>query len=138
MDDKRFYLMTYDAFGRLVKVRDRRTSGMPVVADYRYNGLGHRIGWHYDTAGSSSSEPDGTLDSSDPWFHFVYDDRWRMVATYRSSKWSGETGYSLDPLPKEQFVYHAAGEDGRGNSSYIDACVVRQRNPSAAGRALCE
>lgn len=47
-------------------------------------------------------------------FHFGYDERWRIVATYRST----------DTSPKELFVYHCAG--GMGGSSYIDAVVLRE------------
>lgn len=42
----------------------------------------------------------------------------RLVATYRDS----------DSDPKERFLYHAAGLDGRGGSSYIDAVVFRDRD----------
>ncbi len=55
----------------------------------------------------------------------MYDDRWRMVATYRGVHWGDAAGYAVDPLPKEQFIHHAAGQDGFGSASYIDAAVLR-------------
>ena len=84
------------------------------MAEYTYSGLGHRIGWHYDV------DADGTVEdtSDDPWIRFVYDDRWRIVGTFRAS----------DSSPKEQFVYHNAGADGRGGSSYIDTVICRDRD----------
>ncbi len=86
-------------------LRKINTQASALVAEYRYNGLGFRTAWHYDV------DEDGTVEntSDDPWFYFCYDERWRMVATYRSS----------DSTPKEQFAYHAAGYggvDGHGSS----------------------
>ncbi|MBX3384903.1 MAG: hypothetical protein KF864_15505 [Phycisphaeraceae bacterium] len=97
-----------DAFGRLTTVKTR--GGSPAtVSEYRYNGLGHRIGWRSDT------NFDSTVDGSDPWYWFVYDDRWRVVATYRGS----------DAHPKERFIHHNAGVGGFGGSSYIDSVILR-------------
>ncbi len=78
-DDKRHFTYEYDPFGRLRKVNT--TVSPRLVAEYRYNGLGHRIGWHYDV------DADGTVESTsdDPWYYFAYDDLWRIVATFRSS-----------------------------------------------------
>lgn len=69
-DDAQHHEYVYDAFGRLRKVKNQSSV---VVAEYRYNGLGQRITWHYDV------DADGTLESTshDPRYHFVYDDRWR-------------------------------------------------------------
>jgi len=90
-DDGRDYKYIYDAFNRLVKVTTR--GGSPVtVAEYKYNGLGYRIGWHYDV------DVDADVDGSDPWYYFLYDERWRIVATFRGT----------DAKPKDQYVYHAA------------------------------
>gem|GEM_PF-4363673 len=89
-----------------------RTSGNPTIAEYRYDGLGQRNGWHYDINAS------GTVDSSDPWVWFVHDDRWRQVATFRGG----------DTSPKERFVHHNAGLDGFGGSSYIDSVILADRN----------
>ncbi len=55
-----------------------------------------------------------------------------MVATYRGVHWGDEAGYAVDPLPKEQFIYHTAGQDGHGSASYIHAAVLRQRDTSTA------
>jgi RHS repeat-associated protein len=61
------------------------------------------------------------VDSNDPWFYFCYDERWRSVATYRST----------DSDPKERFAYHAAGLDGYGSSSYIDTVILRDKDKSS-------
>ncbi|MEE9130850.1 MAG: RHS repeat-associated core domain-containing protein [Phycisphaerales bacterium] len=109
-DDAENYEYEYDPFGRLRKVK--KTSDQTLVAEYTYSGLGHRIGWHYDV------DSDNDVDANDPWIRFVYDERWRIVGTFRAS----------DSSPKEQFVYHNAGADGRGGSSYIDTVICRDRD----------
>ena len=63
-DDDEHYKYVYDAFGRLRFVKDTDDPN-PVIATYRYNGLGHLI----------SVEQNSTVT------HNVYDDRWRIVAT---------------------------------------------------------
>jgi RHS repeat-associated protein len=100
------------------------------IAEYIYDGLGQRIGWHYDVNASGSGP-----DASDPWFWFLHDDRWRIVATYRVSGGSGSGAASFqhssattDANPKERFVFHAAGLDGSGGSSYLDSLVLTQRD----------
>ena len=45
-DDGRDYKYIYDGFGRLAEVQKHGSS--TIVAQYRYNGLGYRTGWHYD------------------------------------------------------------------------------------------
>lgn len=101
-DDDQHYTYKYDAFGRLREVWT--TGGSPdLVAEYRYNGLGHRIAWHYDvTDDGTTGLPDGVVDGDDPWYYMVYDESWRIVAVYRAD----------DEDPKERYVYHAAGLDG--------------------------
>ncbi len=89
-----------------------RTDNQALVAEYHYNPLGFRRSWKFDT------DNDGDVDGNDKTYHFVHDERWRIVATYRDS----------DVHPKEQFVYHAAGMDGYGSSSYIDAAILRSRD----------
>ena len=112
-DDGVNYTYVYDVFGRLKTVKTR--GGSPAtVSEYTYNGLGHRIGWHYD------ADTDADVDGSDPWYWFFYDERWRMVATYRGS----------DSNPKERFVYHNAGANGYGGSSYIDSVILRDSDES--------
>jgi RHS repeat-associated protein len=115
-DDGEHYEYEYDAFGRLRKVKD--TGDQSLVAEYTYNALGYRIGWHYDV------DADGTVESSsdDPWYSFAYDERWRIAATFRAD----------DSDPKEQFVYHNAGNDGRGGSSYIDTVILRDKDANTA------
>jgi len=110
-DDGKDWKYEYDAFGRLRKVKNQSNA---LKAEYTYNGLGYRIGWHYDVDG------DGTVEDTtdDPWFYFAYDERWRIIATIRS----------YDEEPKERFLYHAAGSRGLGGSSYIDSIILRDRD----------
>jgi RHS repeat-associated protein len=116
-DDNQSYKYVWDAFGRLVTVKNQSSA---VVAEYKYNGLGYRIGWHYDTNGSGTTTPDGTVDGFDAWLYFCYDDRWRIVATYHAS--------DANDHPKERFVWHNAGANGLGGSSYIDSIVLRDKD----------
>jgi RHS repeat-associated protein len=111
-DDGEDYKYEYDAFYRLRKVRDQSDT---LVAEYRYNGLGHMIGVHEDT------DDDGDADGSDVWFYPAYDEAWREVARYRES----------DSSPKEQFVNACAGPDGYGRASYINDVVCRDRDANA-------
>ncbi len=114
-DDGQHHEYVYDAFGRLRKVKNQSSVQ---TTEYRYNGLGHRITWHYDV------DADGTLESTsdDPVYHFVHDERWRPLETYR------DTHSSIDSDPKERFDYHAAGLGGSGSSSYIDRVILRDRD----------
>ncbi len=114
-DDGQNYEYKYDVFGRVREVR--ATSGQALVAEFRYNGLGMWIGWHYDVTNSSGGDPDGVVDSNDPWYYFGYDEAWRLLMTFRAS----------DTYPKETYVPHLAGLDGYGGSSYIDSVVLRDR-----------
>lgn len=116
-DDGETYTYVYDPFGRLRQVKSRSTTDL--IAEYRYNGLGFRIGWHSDVTDDGTNDlPDGSVDSHDPWFYFCYDDAWRQVATFRGT----------DAAPKEVFVHHNAGLSGFGGSSYIDAVILRDRD----------
>src|SRR5690606_29755538 len=114
-DDGVTYTYVYDAFGRLRQVKNRSDGSL--VAEYRYNGLGFRIGWHAD------AEADKDVDSSDPWFWFCHDEAWRIVATFRAS----------DADPKEVFVHHNAGLGGYGGSSSIDSVILRDRDATNQG-----
>ena len=60
------------------------------------------------------------MDTNDPKVHFIYNERWQQVATYRQAN-----GSNIDTHPKEQFVNHAAGLAGYGSSSYIDGVILR-------------
>ncbi len=111
-DDGESYEYVYDPFGRLVKVNSQ--SGT-LVAEYKYDGLGHMTGVHYDV------DVDGTVEASaseDPWYYFAHDESWRLVATYRDQ----------DTSPKEEFVNHQAGIDGTGGSSYLNGVILRDRD----------
>jgi RHS repeat-associated protein len=107
------YKYEWDAFYRLRKVK---TQGGVLVAEYRYNGLAYRTGVHEDT------DTDSDVDGSDLWYYSAYDERWRMVATYRSS----------DTDPKERFVHQQAGDGGFGGSSYIDLVAFREKDANTA------
>lgn len=110
-EDGANYKFTYDAFGRLRKVLNKADG---LVAEYWYNGLGYRIAAHQDT------DSDGDVDGNDTIVRFIYDERWRVVATYHDS----------DGSPKSEFIHHNAGLDGRGGSSYIDSVILRDRDAS--------
>ncbi|MCW5777086.1 MAG: hypothetical protein KIS87_11660 [Phycisphaeraceae bacterium] len=84
------------------------------VAAYRYNGLGYLIGEHADF------NADSEVDGDDPWRWFVYDERWRVIASYRG------TDEAVEADAKERFVYHAAGF--RSSGSYIDDLILRDRD----------
>ena len=112
-DDGQAYEYVYDAWGRLCTVKN--TSNQATIASYRYNALNQRIMFHEDT------EPDGDVDANDPKYYLIYDERWRHIATYRAD----------DDNPKELFVYHQAGLDGSGSSSYIDSVILRQRDANS-------
>ena len=113
-DDGEHWEHEYDAFGRLRKITD--TSDQSLIAEYEYNGLGHRVCTHQDT------DLDGDTDSADLKYYFAYDERWRIVATFRGT----------DSSPKEQFVHHNAGASGHGGRSYIDAVIMRDKDANTA------
>jgi len=113
-DDGKDFTYKFDIWGRLREVH-AKTSGSPLVAEYRYNGLGYLIAEHKDVTDSGGGDPDGTVNSDDPWYFRYYDEEWKAVMTYRST----------DSNPKERFVFHSAGADGFGTASYGDDQIVR-------------
>ena len=113
-DDGESYKYVWDAFLRLREVKDQSDD---LVAEHRYNGLGHRIGELIDT------DDDGDVDGSDEWRYFAHDERWRIVAHFMGS----------DSDPIEEYLFHAAGLDGTGGSSYIDLVVLRERDTTDNG-----
>jgi len=130
-DDGKDYDYEYDVWGRLRKVKNQSSV---LVAEYFYDGLGQRTGWHADW------DADGAVETSndDPWYMFVYDDRWRVAGTYRVASSATATSGTVDTYPKEQFIYHNAGTDGRGSSSYIDSVMLRDRDYSTAWTAAAD
>jgi RHS repeat-associated protein len=118
-DDKESYKYEYDAFYRLRKVKNQSNA---LVAEYWYNGLGYRLTVHQDT------DTDGDVDASDKKYHSAYDERWRIVSTFRES----------DSSPKEEFIHHAAGLDGLGRSSYIDLVIMRLKDANTAWTAASD
>jgi len=119
MTDDGVYKYEWDAFYRLRKVRNQSND---LISEYWYNGLGFLVVRHQDTDGS------GKVDGSDKKYHTYYDERWRQIATFRES----------DALPKEQFVYHCAGNGGWGGSSYIDSTLLRDKDQSTAWTAQAD
>ena len=109
-DDGEDYEYEWDTWGRLRAVND--TSSQALVVEYKYNGLGYRIAVHEDT------DDDGDVDSSDLWYYDAYDERWREAARFRST----------DVSPKEELLYHSAGAEGLGLSSYTDLFVFRDKD----------
>jgi RHS repeat-associated protein len=112
-DDGESYEYVYDPFGRLRKINNQSAA---LVAEYKYNALGHMIAVHEDT------DTDGDVDANDKWFYPVHDERWRMIANFRES----------DTAPKEEWVNQDAGLDGRGGSSYINGVVLRNKDANTA------
>src|SRR5690606_19124359 len=123
IDDGKTYKYVYDPFGRMRKILLRSDDSL--VVEYRYNGLGHRIASHYDV------NLDGDVDTDDAWYYFMYDERWRVIATYRAP---GTAPTDLDADPKERFVYHNAGYAGYGGSSYIDDVILRDKDANSPWR----
>ena len=72
---------------------------MVLQAEYRYNGLGMKLGWHYD------ADNDNDVDGSVPWYYFCFDEKWQAITRFRGS----------DSDAKERFIYHTAGLDGTGS-----------------------
>lgn len=134
-DDGKDYEWVYDAFGRLVEVQNQ---SQQTVAEYSYNGLGYRTGWHHDVDGDGTVEANTVSNTEGPWFQFVYDTGWRVTATYRASHYST---WTIDANPKEQFVNHAAGLvgiAGSGGSSYIDSVIRRDRDANTNWEAQAD
>ncbi len=127
-DDDEAFEYVYDPLGRLVEIRDASSS---LLAEYRYNGLNHQIGVHYDT------DTDSDVDGSDVWFVNAYNERWQRVATYRATDSAGLIG-TIDSDPKQIFVWHMAGMDGHGGSSYIDSMIVEKRDASTSWNAAAD
>lgn len=107
------YTYKYDAWNRLKEVRKQNGD---LVAEYGYNGQGHRVHWLYDANTS------GVADGSDPTYHFALDENWRTIETYLDD----------DDAPKEIFLFQTAGADGHGGSSYIDHVLRAYRDTDGA------
>ena len=126
----------YDAFGRLTQVW-HPTNGL--VARYRYNGLNQRIAWQDDADGDGTVETTG---SDDPWYYILNDHKWRpvaiIIAVDGGGKDAGEWGAPADDDAKELFVYHAAGLNGGGGSSYIDSVLLRDRDANGGYRSASD
>ncbi|MEX2217214.1 MAG: RHS repeat-associated core domain-containing protein, partial [Phycisphaerales bacterium] len=128
-DDGEGYTYIYDAFGRLRKVLVDIGGTTYDVVEHRYNGLGYRIGYHYDV------DTDVDVDDDDPWYWHAYDERWRIIGTYYHDP---NTAATDDDAPKERFVYHAAGFGGYGGSSYIDSVILRDKDANTSWEAASD
>ncbi len=100
------YTCTYDAWNRLVEVKDSGT----VVGKYEYDGLNRRIKKHRDS--QSPASPNGV----DKYEHYFYNTRWQLLETRESSV---ENTGPESLQPKYQYVY---------SLRYIDAVAVRHKN----------
>jgi len=136
------YRYTYDVWGRVVKVRAQINL---TLALYRYNGLGYRIGYQYDLDADLSVETSNSND--DPWMYSIYDSSWRSVASVfavddGAGLESGEYLAKADDEPRETFIWHTAGLNGRGTSSKLDDVILRDRDFNTtwglAGDGTCE
>ncbi len=116
-DDGNEYKYEFDCFNRLRKVRDQSDN---LLSEYRYNGLGYLIAVHND------ADEDNDVDSSDPWYHYVYDERWRKIATYRDT----------DTRVKKESLFH---EHGLGETTQLnDSVVRRERDADTAWTAAAD
>ena len=104
---------TYDAWNRLVEVKD----GQTVIARYEYDGLNRRITSHIDSG--TPSNPTGI----DTYLHYYYNSAWQILETRQSDTPSVQ---SETLQPKHQYVW---------SQRYIDACVLRDENTGNDG--LC-
>ena len=116
------YRYIYDAWNRLVKTQSQPSTGV-VVTEYRYNGLGHRIGWkaRFNT---------GLTYANNLWRYFQYNEKWQQVGMYLGTS-SASGAVSSNPI--ELYLYDSAGIDGRGGSSYIDRTIFRDRDVNGLG-----
>lgn len=112
LDDGANYKYVMDGWNRVKQVKNQSNQ---LIEEFWYNGENHRVAVKYDT------DADGDVDSSDKKYHSAYDERWRVVATYRES----------DTAPKEEFWHHAAGFGGYDGSSYIDAIATRDKDANS-------
>ena len=93
-DDGEDFEYVYDVFGRMVTIKD--TSTGDVIAEYTYNGLGYRVSERVD------SNNDDIVDAADDVVHFMYDDQWRLAASFIGSSFDANDA-------KETWLWHAAG-----------------------------
>ena len=124
-DDGASYKFEFDPFGRLRKVTDQSDI---LVAEFRYNGLNEMISVQFDANGN------GTVDqvdsNNDPSSYLIYGKDWQVIGICRTiddgaGKEAGEYLAKCDDDPKELYVHHAAGLDGKGGASYIDDLILR-------------
>ncbi|MBI4881741.1 MAG: RHS repeat protein [Planctomycetes bacterium] len=108
-DDGEWHEYVYDAFNRLVQIKNTATQALEV--ELKYSGRGLLVGRHGDVDG-------GTVTENDPWYHLVYDAEGQQAATFRAS----------DTSPKEEFVPHDAGLGGFGGGWNDRRIILRDRD----------
>ncbi len=105
---------TYDAWNRLVEVKDAQT----VIGRYEYDGLNRRITRHIDS--SAPSNPTGI----DTYVHYYHNSAWQILETRQTDTPSAQPE-TLQP--KHQYVW---------SRRYIDSAILRDENTGANG--LCD
>jgi YD repeat-containing protein len=80
------YDCTYDAWDRLVEVKDGET----LIAKYEYDGLNRRVKKHFDS--DAPADPNGI----ESYRHFYYNAAWQVVETRLSSSENTDPN-TLDP-----------------------------------------
>ena len=103
-DPANSYTCAYDAWNRLVEVKD----GARVHARYEYDGLSRRVKAHVDS--DSSGGPD-------TWVHFYYTNDWRLLETRSTTAAENTAPETLQP--GRQYVWSVR---------YTDALVRRDTN----------
>jgi len=98
------YSCTYDAWNRLVEVKD----GQRVHARYEYDGLNRRVKAHIDSDASGGP---------DTWVHFYYTNEWQLLETRETTAAENTAPETLQP--GRQVVWSVR---------YTDALVRRDTN----------
>ena len=103
------YTAKYDAWNRLVEVKDASTT----IGRYEYDGLGRRA-----VSGVSSAARSAPPSGVDVWRHYFYNAAWQVVET----RVAGTSGAGPEGVaPEVQYVW---------SERYIDAAVLRDENVS--------
>ena len=105
------------------------------ISRHRMTSLQRTRPWHsctHRTASTNSwrwgTHVPSAAARSDKTYYVAFDERWRIVGVFRES----------DTSAKEAFVYHNAGASGYGGSSYIDDCILRDRDHNSGWAAAAD
>jgi YD repeat-containing protein len=111
-DDGKDYKFVYDAFGRLKTVKNQSNT---VVAEYTYNGLNMRIGWHYD------ADADVDVDAQRP------------VVQLRHGRSVADRGDLPRQRHQPQGALRVPQRGGqRQGGSYIDSVILRNKDANTS------